>query len=209
MPGRYNKTMHVSKNTILLFSLLLLLSLSGAFAQTAKPAPAPAPAAPSAESVVQSYLETLKSGDFQKSAELMHPEALEKFRSLLIPLVEAAADAKAEESLLPLFKGVSDVAALKKLSPAGFFAAFFNGIAEVNPMIKDALASGNMTVLGSVPEGDVLHVVCRTSVKVEELSIAKMEVMSLKRHEGNWRVLLSGEMEGLAQALSKSMAGGV
>jgi hypothetical protein len=194
-----------SFNPTLLCALFLLLSLSGAAAQPAKPA-AP-PAAPSAESVVQIYLEALKAGDFQKSAELMHPEALEKFRSLLIPLAEASAGEEGEDNLLSLFKGVSDVAALKKLSPAAFFTAFFNGLTEMSPGLKDALASGNMTVIGSVPEGDTLHVVCRTSVKVEELSIAKMEVMSLKRHEGNWRVLLSGEMEGLAQALSKSVAG--
>ena len=198
--------MSPSKNPILLCALFLVLSLSGAAAQTAKPAAAPA--VPSAESVVQSYMETMKAGDFQKSAELMHSEALEKFRTLLLPLVEAAEKAKAEESLLSLFKGVPDLAALKKLSAAGFFASFFGGLTEANPTIKDALASGSITVIGSVPEGETLHVVCRTSAAAEGISVVKMEVMSLKRDAGNWRVLLSGEMEGLAQALSKSMSGG-
>jgi hypothetical protein len=187
------------KKPAVLFVLLFLLSFAVAFAQAAEPRPAASP-----ESVVKSYLEALKSGEYLAVAEMMHPEALEKFRGMLLPIAEEAAGANKEESFLVLFRGVADVAALKKLSPAEFFAAFFGGVTDANPVLKDALASGSMNPIGSVPEGDMLHMVCRTSVSVEGLSLTKMEVISLRQSQGNWRVLLSGEMEGIAQALRKA-----
>jgi hypothetical protein len=187
------------KKPAVLFVLLFLLSFAVAFAQAAEPRPAASP-----ESVVKSYLEALKSGQYLAVAELMHPEALEKFRGMMLPLVEEAAGTDEAASILVLFRGVSDVAALKKLSPAEFFAAFFGGITDANPMLKDALASGSMNPIGSVPEGDMLHMVCRTSVSVEGISLTKMEVISLRQAQGNWRVLLSGEMEGIVQALRKA-----
>lgn len=187
------------KRPAFLCAFLFLLSISAVFARAAEPRSSASP-----ESVVKSYLEALKSGQYLAVAELMHPEALEKFRGMMLPLAEEAAGTDEAASLLVLFRGVSDVAALKKLSPAEFFAAFFGGITDANPMLKDALASGSMSPIGSVPEGDMLHMVCRTSVSVEEISLTKMEVISLRQSQGSWRVLLSGEMEGIVQALRKA-----
>ena len=194
--------------------LCCALSLAGARARAAEPPASPAPAAASAataspESVVQGYLETMKAGQFVKMAELMHPEALEKFRAMMLSIVDETKTSE-EDNPLRLFRGVKDVAALKKLSPAEFFAAFFGGLMDLSPAMKDALGSGSMgmTPIGSVPEGDVLHVVCRTTAGVEGVNITKMEVISLKRAGGNWRVLLSGEMEGIAQALRAAASKG-
>ncbi len=193
---------------VLYCALLLSGTLARAAEPPASPPPAASPAPASPESVVQSYLETMKAGQFVKMAELMHPEALEKFRTMMLAFVDEAKP-DGEDNPLQFFQGVKDVASLKKLSPTEFFASFFGGLMDLNPGVKDALGSASMgmTALGSVPEGDVLHVVCRTSAGVEGLSVTKMEVLSLKRAGGNWRVLLSGEMEGLAQSLRASNKG--
>lgn len=196
--------MSSQKTQFRLLAFLVVLSFFGSLAQAAEPVASPSP-----ESVVGSYLEAMKAGQYLESAKLMHPEALEKFRTVLLPLAEAeqeSGEANPADSLLALFRGVPDVAALKKLPPAEFFAAFFGGVTDANPMLKEALASGSMTAIGSVPEGDTIHVVCRTSAAVEGISISKMEVVSLKRSAGEWRVLLSGEIEGMAQALRKALS---
>jgi hypothetical protein len=189
------------KNELLVFLLLLVFSFSGALAQAAAP-----PAAESPESVVQRYTAAMKAGDYQKTAELMHPEALEKFRNLLLPLLDVPQGADKEQSALPLFRGAKDVAAVKKLSPTEFFASFMGGLIDSEPLLKDALGSAGMTPIGSVPEGDVLHVVCRTSVAVQGVSLSKLEVVSVKRSAGNWRILLSGELEGMAELLRATMS---
>lgn len=186
------------KNPIFLHAILFVLSLA-AFAQAAD---SPAPSSP--ESVAESYLQALKAGQYLPAAELMHPEALEKFRAMVLPVVEESAGGDQTESLLPLFRGASNIAALKKFSPAEFFAAFLGAITDANPGMKEALASGSLTMIGSVPEGDTIHVVCRTAGTVEGITFSKMEVVSLKRSTGSWRVLLSGEMEGIVQALRKA-----
>lgn len=185
-------------NSCLTSALLLALALSGAPARAAETATA------TPESVVQSYTAALQAGDYLKSTDLMHPEALEKFRGILLPVVEAAGTESG--SLLALFKGVADLPALKKLSPAQFFASFLGGLTAANPAVLQALSSGNMTPLGSVAEGDLLHVVCRTSLDFQGIKINKMNVVSLKRAAGGWRVLLSGEIEGMAEALRKAVA---
>lgn len=188
------------KGPFLILGLLLALSLSGALLQAAEP-----PAAESPDSVVQRYGAAIKANDYLKAAELMHPEALEKFKALLLPLLDVPQEDK-ERGALALFRGAKDVAAVKKLPPAEFFASFLGGIADSAPLIKDALGSANMSPIGSVPEGDVLHVVCRTSVMVKGISLTKLEVVSLKRSAGNWRVLLSAELEGMAQILGASQS---
>jgi len=189
------------KNPILPCALLVVLSLAGVSVQAAEP-----PASPSPESVVQSYAQALQSGRYLALAELMHPEALEKFQSMMLPLFDAAKGDDAA-GLLALFRGVPDVAALKKLSRTEFFAAFFGGIIGGGEGVKEVLASVSMTPLGSVPEGDVLHFVCRSAVATDGVSISKLEVVSLKRSAGSWRVLLSGEVEGVAQALRDALSG--
>lgn len=179
-------------------ALFLALSLP---VQAAEP---PA-AAESPESVVQRYSAALKAGDYQKCAELMHPEALEKFRNLLLPLLDVPPGHDKDDSALALFGG-KDAAAVKKLSPTEFFASFMGGMTGKAPGLKEALGSANMTPIGSVPEGDVLHVVCRTSAALQGASFSMMEVVSVKRSAGNWRVLLSGEIEGMAELLRSSMS---
>lgn len=184
-------------NACLSSALLLALALSGAPARAAEPAASP-------ESVVQSYTAALQAGDYLKSTDLMHPEALEKFRGMLLPVIESAGEQSVQ--LLALFQGVADIPALKKLSPAQFFASFLGGLTAANPAVLQALSSGNMTPLGSVAEGDLLHVVCRTSLDFQGIKVNKMNVVSLKRAAGGWRVLLSGEIEGMAEALRKAVA---
>ena len=189
--------MNLQKNPIFPCVLFLVLSFIGPFAQAAEP---PAPSSP--ESVVESYLQAMRGGQYLKLAELIHPEGLEKFRSMFLPLIEEAKRADPPEDLLTLFRGVGDVTELKKLSPAEFFAAFFGGIADVNPGLAEALTSARMTPIGSVPEGDIIHIVCRTTVEVEGFNGSKVEVISLRRSAGNWRVILPESFESIVQALS-------
>ena len=58
------------------------------------------------------------------------------------------------------------------------------------------------------PEGnDVVHVVYRGTATVGEVKISKMSVMSLKADGDSWRMLLTGDIEGMA-AMMKLQFGG-
>jgi 2-C-methyl-D-erythritol 4-phosphate cytidylyltransferase len=55
------------------------------------------------------------------------------------------------------------------------------------------------TLVGHVLEGnDVAHVVFRMRVAADGVTITKVQAMSLRRLGPTWRVLLSGDFEGLA-----------
>jgi hypothetical protein len=67
-------------------------------------------------------------------------------------------------------------------------------------MMKATLISSSLTPIGSVPEGDLVHVVCRAKLGLMGADTTKMEVVTLKRSNGSWRVLSNGDLEGLAIA---------
>lgn len=179
------------KGLILGCALLLTLSFTESLVQAAEP-----PAAESPESVVRHYTEAIAAGQYLKATEFMHPEGLQKFRDALLPLLEKPAGDKA--ALRPF--EVSDTAALKKLSPAEFFAGYISGLVSASPVMKATLISSSLTPIGSVPEGDLVHVVCRAKLGLMGADTTKMEVVTLKRSNGSWRVLSNGDLEGLAIA---------
>ncbi len=190
--------MHRQRKWIVPGVLILALVLSSRV-EASEPAVA-APVAASPEAVIQIYLGALTSGQYLKAAETLDPEGLEWLRSNFLPLVEGISQEEQKE-ILRIFGDVPDLAALRKLSPAEFFAALLGGFINLDPRVAEGMGSATMVPIGSVPEGDVVHVVCRTSVGMVGINLSKVEVISLKRVDGNWRVILPEAMKGIVQAM--------
>ena len=65
-------------------------------------------------------------------------------------------------------------------------------------------AGEDVVPVGHVAEGNDAHVVFRLKVAADDgVTITKVQAMSLRRLGPTWRVLLSGEFEGLAAALAR------
>ena len=63
-----------------------------------------------------------------------------------------------------------------------------------------------IAILGRIEEKpDVVHVLARTTISVGDLSVTDIEVISFRPYGETWRMLLSGELQGLAQALRASL----
>lgn len=162
-------------------------------------------APPPPEQVVASYVAALTGGRFDEAAAQMDPRDLERFRALLEPLFDIEAK-PGEPGPLALLDGVKDVASAKALPAPAFFNAFLNGLSKLNPAFGASLRTATSETLGSVPEGaDTLHFVCRSKAKVGELSLTKMTVVTLHRVGGEWKIALSGEIEGLAETIRQSV----
>ena len=68
------------------------------------------------------------------------------------------------------------------------------------PQAKNAFTAMDSKIIGIVYEGhDLAHVVSRVGVKLEDISMTKMTVITLKRSGTEWRMLLTGEMQGLGE----------
>jgi hypothetical protein len=67
---------------------------------------------------------------------------------------------------------------------------------------------GDVQILGAVREGETVHLVTRSSAGAAGIELTQLEVISLKPYEDTWRLLLSGQIEGLAKALNSKAAVG-
>jgi hypothetical protein len=68
------------------------------------------------------------------------------------------------------------------------------------------LTSSEFTIIGHLPEGDTLmHTLYRIRMSMGEGEFTKTEVVSFKPYERSWRVLLTGELEGMIAALRKML----
>ena len=154
------------------------------------------------ESVAATAIKAMNARSYGEFASYMHPDALKTFRRMMTEILDAAAERKAEAELLKLFREAKSVDALKALSDRQFFTSFLEGVTGAVPMMEEALKGAEFEVLGHVKEGPtVAHVVTRMKLKVHEASIRKMSVMSLQQDGPTWKMLLTGEMEGLVTML--------
>jgi hypothetical protein len=172
---------------------------AGLLAVSAMPAGAAGEPAASPESIARDMFAITQRGDFGAYAKLMHPEALAEFQRMFREIV--AAD-KAGEFRSLLF-GVSTVAEFDAMTPAIAFERMMTNLTATEPVVAELMRSYSGEVIGSVAEGgDLVHVVYRFSMGAKSLTHSKVSALTLRKYEGEWRLLLSGNIDGIAEALA-------
>ncbi|MDX2030529.1 MAG: hypothetical protein SF339_07660 [Blastocatellia bacterium] len=193
------------------FALTLLLTLGLAAAgrsqsQTETP-----------ESVAQAYVAATQQGDWPKATSYMHPDALAGFKKAFAPVFDAK-DPKAAAGIGAIF-GINSREEFDALTGGQLLEKLMGTLGGAMPGLNQLMKQSSFTILGRVPEGeDLVHLVCRAQVPMggmqlkeapdltKNVTFSKMEVVSLRRYESTWRVILSGEIEGMAQMFA-NMAG--
>ena len=161
------------------------------------------------EMVAREYIDSMRNADMEKAAALMHPAALERFRDILVQIADAltARDPQADLRKNPgmdLLFGEGGPAELKTTSPAKVFLNFMSKLYARVPMMREMVAGSQVHFIGHVDESEnVSHVVYRTTLSRQGTEVTKVEVLSLKRHGENWRVLLTGDLERLATSIGR------
>jgi hypothetical protein len=158
----------------------------------------------SAEEFAEVYFEVFTGGDWQKCAELTHPEAQTDFREHFMPIITMAEESGALPQLGPVI-GISSLEDAKFMSDTDFLGRIMGNIMN-NMGAGQMLAQATSDVLGAVTEGDTLaHVVYRMINTVSGTEFEKVDLLSLKKSEGHWRAMLSGDIEGIGQRLMQMM----
>jgi hypothetical protein len=159
----------------------------------------PAPAATTPEATVREYMTAVKERGFSAVAEYLHPQQRDRFREMMIPVVRAAHD-KGDRQFIDLIAGkektLKDVEAMTSTQ---FTNAFMVAVGDLIGKIDFK----SLDVLGHVTEGDVIHVVTRIGVEVQGIESRKMQVVSCKSDGKDYKLMLTGEIENLASALSR------
>lgn len=153
----------------------------------------------SAEQAVLSQFEALRARGITALIDFLHPEEVERLATMFRPMLDPAlGEAYIEEAVALL--GVDSIEQARKLDPPQFVRALFGSL---DNRMLDAFRLLRFDLIGSVPEGEVVHVLGRLHADVAELRMRQLEVISVKRHGGEWRSMLSGDIEGMAEAISK------
>ncbi len=160
--------------------------------------PSPIRAAETPEQVARKVADATKAADWKAFAACFHPGALADLKRLLRDLT---AD-EGTRVMAKTFVGLSTPEELDKLSGEQVLERFMSKISEQVPGFAEALKGADIQILGHVDEKpDLAHVVSRNRVKVGELKVTKMEVISLRRQGNRWKALLSGSLEGMVEQL--------
>lgn len=150
------------------------------------------------EAVVQRYYETFRSGEFAANAALMHPEALEELKTTLTGM--AALPGATENAEFREMFGVSSIEEMQALPAPVLFERVLRN--QLEGEMRAILATTEVSILGHVMEGDTTaHVVYRMRMNFGGQSLDQVQVMPLRRANGEWRVLLTGSLAGMMNSM--------
>jgi len=166
----------------IIFSLLIVASSTlASFAETATDA-------------AKVYFKLLQEKNFDKIGELYAPEALADFKGMMSFINEIPDEAA--QVLPSLFGEGATKESVKALGDEEFFETFMKSI--FNQLGAGEILFDNVDFLGEVPEGEVVHVLSRNNVSLGEIKVSQMEILSLKKVDDKWLLLLKGDMQGIA-----------
>lgn len=144
---------------------------------------APLFAQESAADIVQAYFKTQKNKEAEKAVELIHPEAIENYKKVLLKVPPAQ-----QGYMLQTF-GFKDIEEFNNTSAKEvFIRTLKNVLAQLGPDIEFA-------TLGVTEKGDTAYVVYETTMKLNGMDYYKLSPLTLKKHESNWRILLTKNIE--------------
>ena len=152
------------------------------------------------------YFADIESRNFSAAAGHFDPGHLKEFRSMME--FYKVLPAEDQDQFIQTFFGEDQTAAsIEKIGDREFFSGIFNFI------MRQADAAGGLSfdgleILGEVKEGDnISHLVTRNSISVGEIEMEAMEVVSLKKSDEEWRILMSGKIRGLPDQLRSAFSG--
>lgn len=162
--------------------------------------------------VVREWSDALKATDFQKMAEVMHPEALAEFKEILLPVMQGFQESIAQDTT-----GVAQVPdslkqqleGIDQLEPLQFYPQAMTVLTSLVPDLRQSLSGLTSTIIGGVAEGDTLtHVVTRTQASfMGQEVVSDVDVVSVKKSIGGWRIMLTGNIRGLAEGIRSAFFG--
>ena len=162
---------------ILYLGLSLAFMLSPGFAQEP-------------EELAKKYLAMVHYNNWDEPTKLFSPAEIDGFHKTMLPI------AWKNESLRNVWfgQGVTKEE-INEVNAEEFFAWFFEHMfSQIETEFKD------INPLGVVYEGDSLaHVVVRNTRISRKTAIKKLDVISMRKEKGRWRLLLSGDLEEVRQ----------
>ena len=171
-------------------AVLLLLMASPA---SASPTETP-------EAYIARSLDAVRADGMGAVADFMHPDEGARVRAKAAPLFDLQ-DTDGKE-----VRNVFGEQSMAALPPLEFMRVFLHD-AFGNTEKVAALRIGQPQMLGSVREGDVVHVVMRGAFQARGVDVTRLQVISVRPNGDGWGLLLTGDLEELAERMHAVTAG--
>ena len=166
-----------------------LLGLTPAFAQQTP------------EQVTAAYLDAANKSSLAETAGYFHPDELNKFKSAFITLFESSGD----QELVQMFFGEQAALAELKAMPAEPFARKMLG--AIGKLMKsEDIHFTQSKIVGSVKEGDAIHLLVRQYASVENIEFNSMQIVTLKPYQDSYKLMFSDKLDGMIKGLQAGLA---
>lgn len=107
--------------------------------------------------------------------------------------------------IINFFGNGKSVETIKRMDNATFFENIFSGLMK-SAAVFGQMQFDSLQVLGSVKEGDNQeHVLTRNIVTIGKVEIKQMEIVSFKKINGQWKMVLSDRVKGLSSQIKSSL----
>lgn len=148
------------------------------------------------ESTADAFLRSIRAIRWTTTAQLLHRETLDRFRTLVGMIAEADTTGAVRQFLTG-----TDASGWGSLDGAEVFGRAIGAMIDDMPGLMHAFYDHDDEVLGHVMEGaDTAHVVYRTLARIGG-AVPEVKVMQLAHLADGWRVRWSDELEVLDVAL--------
>jgi hypothetical protein len=177
-------------NRILSIAVMLLSVTVPIFAQTP-------------EEITRAYFDKIKQHKWEETAPYFEKNSLKEFREAFDFLFAIPDKEAQKQAIAGLFGEEMTAEELKKLSDELFFSKIMKVMTTMGGMGQ--IEFDSLEIIGSVPESDsLIHILNRAQVKVGEITVKELDVTSFKKIDGQWKIILSGEMKGMAEQIKKA-----
>ena len=163
----------------------------------------PSIAAPEApEQVVARYHSRFESSRWLALSEFLHPDDLARFKKQFLALFSDE-NPTTRKTLAELYGPGATIQKLESASPEEFLQPI---LVMLNQSMDSAgIRVTSQTVLGSVAEGELVHVVYRWQSKGSAVSLSQVEVRTLRQYKDSWCLLLPMNLESTIPAVKRAM----
>lgn len=187
--------------------VLRLLAALLALTPTTAVAQEKGPQATAPEALTREYFHALRDRGLGSTADFLHPDELARYKETMLPLFEAEAAAGESALRRTVFGPDTSIEEVREVPPARFLRTFLEEVARQS---GEPIRFEELKVIGSLPEGeDLVHVLVRFRLGSGEVGATSLEVVSFRRYEETWRMLLTGELEGFARAVRRMGGAGL
>ena len=141
---------------------------------------------------MQNYIQALKNCDTRAMADLMHPDALKRFRSIIDSALTGPKSKLAEEELLPLFR-VKSLPDYYSLSDREAYYNMNEVIAASAPELIDMMKNAQINIISLNNQDELIYVIYSLGLEVKGQEVSKEVVQKMKLHDEQWMLMLSAE----------------